>query len=887
MASASVDMTTCGLTASLAAVVLVGTMKLLERAPQIAELRDALVQAGQGHGRTVLLSGEAGVGKTSLLREFTEAVAARVRVFEGSCDELRTPRTLGPFRDMARDYGGGLGNAGIDDRDAFIEALVSEMSFAQRPAVVIVEDAHWADHASLDIVRLLARRVPDLPALLVISYRDDELSDEHPMRRVVGAMTGPAVLRLRLHGLSDGAVGELAVAAGLDPSQVIAAVGGNPFYLSEVLAEPGAVVPASVRDAVLARVASLPLECRAALEQIAVVPSEIESWLARAVLDDPAVLDHAERRGIVTFAHRGLRFRHDIARRVIEMSMSSSRRADGHRRVLRALVAAGAESSRLVHHALGAGDDAALATYAMAAAADAAAANSHSEAVVFARLALRHGNHLGGVESARLHGYAAVALHALNRFSEAVDHADRAVSAWDAAGSAPAALGEALLISARLSIVLGRPTQARAKAVRAVEILRPTGPSRALAFAYSSVAGQETMLGRFAEAGPWCDLAVAVARETDSQDVLAYALCFRGHSRMSLGDESGEADAREAIAIASRIDHGDYLTVAAYNLAIALIRSGRVPEAKDCLDIAEQASREHRLEQARYRTEAQQCQVLILQGSWDAAERRLRNLVDSAADAGANAVNPLAFLGRILARRGDPAAGELIQRAWDLAAASGQDEKTAAAAGARVEWLWLTGDLAGVRTVGAEALEFAIAMHHSYLRAEILRYLRRAGVPVEPFPACLPSYAAGIRGDWTAAAGLWEEAGNPYEHALELSESPDVAVAVRALGILDRLGATATSAIVRRRMRRDGVRSIPRGPRSATRRNPGSLTDRQLEILALVDQGCTNSEIADRLFLSRRTVDNHVSALLRRLGVGSRTAALAAATSAGLLHREH
>jgi DNA-binding CsgD family transcriptional regulator len=317
-----------------------------------------------------------------------------------------------------------------------------------------------------------------------------------------------------------------------------------------------------------------------------------------------------------------------------------------------------------------------------------------------------------------------------------------------------------------------------------------------------------------------------------------------------------------------------------------LIRSGRVPEAKEYLDIAERAAAEHRLEQAKYRTEAQQCHVLILQGSWDDAERRLRDLVESATDAGVNATNPLAFLGRILARRGDPAAGDLIQRAWDLAVTCGQEQKTAAAAGARIEWLWLNGDLAGARAVGAELLAIAVRMHHGYLRGEVLRYLRRAGVPIEPFPGCLPAYAAGIGGDWAAAAELWERAGNPYEQALELSESPDVAVVVRALGILDRLGATATSAIVRRQLRSDGVRSIPRGPRSATRQNPGRLTDRQLEILALLDQGCTNSEIADRLFLSRRTVDNHVSALLHRLGVGSRTAARAAATSAGLLRRE-
>jgi DNA-binding NarL/FixJ family response regulator len=130
---------------------------------------------------------------------------------------------------------------------------------------------------------------------------------------------------------------------------------------------------------------------------------------------------------------------------------------------------------------------------------------------------------------------------------------------------------------------------------------------------------------------------------------------------------------------------------------------------------------------------------------------------------------------------------------------------------------------------------------------------------------------------------LWEEAGNPYEQARELSESPDVTVVLRALGLFDRLGARAAASMIRRRLHAAGVRGVPRGPRTTTQANPGRLTDRQLEILALLDEGATNGEIADRLFLSRRTVDNHVSALLRRLGVTSRREAAGAA--AGIQRR--
>ena len=300
-------------------------MSLLEREHQLRRLQAALERARQGQGATVLVSGEAGIGKTSLLQAFAAGAGETTRLLVGACEDLITPRPLGPFRDMARDAGGLAGLAG-EDRDAFLDALLAEISFRQRPAVVIVEDAHWADAASLDIIRYLARRIDQLAALLVVSYRDEELGDDHAFRRMVGAMAGPSVLRIELEGLSDGAVAELAAAAGLDPGPVVAAVGGNPFYLSEVLAAPAAAVPPSVRHAVQARFASLPAACRASLERLAVVPAGAESWLVRSLVEDPSVLDPAERRGMLVAGQGRVRFRHELARRAVELSLDP---ADG------------------------------------------------------------------------------------------------------------------------------------------------------------------------------------------------------------------------------------------------------------------------------------------------------------------------------------------------------------------------------------------------------------------------------------------------------------------------------------------------------------------------------------------------------------------------------
>jgi DNA-binding CsgD family transcriptional regulator len=843
-------------------------MALAERSNQLEDLARALDQAARGRGRIVLLSGEAGIGKTTLLRTFADATASHARVFEGRCDELITPRVLGPFRDMARHHRGPFAGAAVDDRDAVIDVLINEMGFRHRPAVVIVEDLHWADHASLDVVGVLARRISDLPAMLICSYRDDAAIGNPPLKRLLGSLAGPATMRIHLDGLSDQAVAGLASAAGLDASAVVAAVGGNPFYLSEVILAGGADVPASVRDAVLARVAALPDAARVALGRLAVVPMEVETWLVPGIVDDTD-LEPAERCGMLRTTGGGLRFRHEIARRVLESSLSDAERTEAHMRVLTTLRTRNVEASRLVHHAMGARDEDAVGRSAATAADDAARADSHPEAVTFARLALRYAPG-AAADRARLHGIAATGLYAMNHFGEAAVYADHAVDAWIAAGSDPATVADAMLFSARLSTLLADPATARVKALRAVDLLTPLEPSRTLAFAYSVMAAQDTLQGRVAEAAPLLDRALELARMTGSADVESHALGYRGVGRCLAGDEDGLADLRGAVEIAERIGHADYLTVAAQNTAVVLMRSGRVPEAEPYLNLAERTAIAHRLSSAHFRVAAQQCFVALWRGEWDAAEARLRALLDADVDAGSNAVNPLAFLGRLLARRGDPAAAALIERAETLAMAGGEEQKLAVALAAAVEWRWLTGDADSVRAAAQRFLSTADVARHRLLHAEVLRHLRRLGDPVTLFDGCFAPYAAGIRGDWATAASLWPEARNPYEQAWELCAAPQVDTVGQGLTILDRLGATAAATMIRRRLRAAGVRNVPRGPRAATRANLAGLTDRQLEIVALLREGCTNAEIAQRLYLSHRTVDNHVSALLRRLGVQSR-----------------
>ena len=434
---------------------------------------------------------------------------------------------------------------------------------------------------------------------------------------------------------------------------MVAAVGGNPFYLTEVLAAPGLAAPPSVRHAVLARVAALPPPCRRALEQLAVVPTGAQGWLVDALVADPSELAAAERCGMVVAAHGMVRFRHELARRAVELAIPHSVRVELHRAVLRALVAAGAEASRLVHHAVAAGDERAVARYAAAAAGEAAAAGGHRETAAFALLALRSSRRPGQGEAARLHGLAASALRALNQFGEAMEHADHAVRLWDAAGAAPLELGEALLVSSRLSTVMADPGAARMAALRAREVLEPLGAGTALAQCYSTLGGQDAITGRSEEAVSWADRALEVAVGLGCTEVAARALCARGIARVALGVEAGFVDLERAVETAERSRQGDCLAVVSYNLAVTYLRFARPEPAQRYLEIAERAAREHAIDAVRFPVEAQWGHLLLWRGDWDEAQRRLRTLLGRAADPGANLALPLAFLGRLLARRGD------------------------------------------------------------------------------------------------------------------------------------------------------------------------------------------------------------------------------------------
>ena len=368
---------------------------LLERHEPGQILQDALDRVRSGAGEIATVSGEAGIGKSVLLRAFAEQVAASARVLWGACDDLRTPRPLGPLIDLAPAAGPPLLDALSSGaaRDVVFAATLDTLRGSAEPIVMLIEDAHWADEATLDLLTFLGRRISTARVLLVITYRDDEVGRAHPLRAVLGDVTAAIGSRIHLRPLSLQSVTAMAASRRVDPAELHRLTAGNPFFVTESLAAEPPELPVSVRDAVLARAGRLSESGRRALDARAVVPGRAELWLLDVLAGaDIAGIDECIQAGVLHTAGDAVNFRHELARMAVLSAVPPARRRELHRQALQALASPPSgepDVTRLAHHAEEAADPGAISSYAPQAAALASVRGAHRAAVAHLAAALR------------------------------------------------------------------------------------------------------------------------------------------------------------------------------------------------------------------------------------------------------------------------------------------------------------------------------------------------------------------------------------------------------------------------------------------------------------------------------------------------------------------
>jgi DNA-binding CsgD family transcriptional regulator/tetratricopeptide (TPR) repeat protein len=867
---------------------------MLERDAELAALAHAAREAADRHGSVVLVKGEAGIGKSSLVEALRSHLPAEGRMLVGYCDDLATPRTLGPFRDLVGSVGTELSRAVTDgsERDRVLTALRTELTWPDHPTVLVIEDVHWADDATLDALRYLIRRIADLPAVLILTYRDDELNREHPLHGLLGqASRSDHVRHLPLHRLSQQAVRQLSAGSSVDTNDLFALTSGNPFFVHELLASAqGERVPPTIADAVLARVRSLDPSTQDVLEQLAVVPSALDRWLVDALVPGSgqggkgtvAALAAAEERGLLSVSTRKIAFRHELTRRAIAGSVPAARLLALNQRVLDALIDHdGSDVSRIVHHAAQAGDQDAIIRYGPAAGRDAARAGAHREAVAHFSLVLEHEGRFAPGERAELLAQYAIECYTVGAIDKAVKAGRRAVEENRSLGDLRQ-LGACLRWLSRIWWMAGNRANAEQAGREAISVLERAGDSRLLALALSNESQLCMAACRFAESIEYGERAAALAREAGDAAVTSHALTNIGVSRWGLGDPAGQPTLDEALRVALEAGDVEDACRAYVNLVRNLLDWYRLEEAERYLTAAMKLAEETEFFGILSYMQVMRARLEFARGSWDEAVRAAEAAVDAFPPARCPA---LIVLGRVQVRRGQARAAGLLSSAWKLAVQLDELQRLGPAAAARAEDAWLRGDHARVRDIAMPVYQEARRLGERAYQAELGYWLTKAGQPAET--ASDHPYALQAAGRWREAAGLWEAAGCPYEHAAALAESPEPDDLLTALGILDELGATPLATLVRGRLRALGTTRIPRGPRGETRVNPAGLTTRQVEVLRLLGMGYTNAQIASQLVVSVRTVDSHVAAVLAKLGAASRREAAASAAQLGVLDAEN
>ena len=864
-------------------IPLANELDLLEREPFLEALAEELARVeATGSGRLVLVTGEAGVGKTVLLRRFCK-VGSSARCLSGACDALLTPRALGPLVDVADEVGGPLAELlrhPTMPRDA-LRTLLIELR-VQTPTVLVLEDVHWADDATLDLLRLLGRRVDGAPALVLVSLRDDELDRTHPLRIVLGELaTSPHVRRLQLPGLSLEAVRRLAEPHGVDAEELYAKTAGNPFYVTEMLHAGTAGTPATVSDAVLARAARLSAGAQRVLEAVAVTTPHAELWLLELLVgEDLPHLEECLAFGMCRNAGGAVAFRHELARVALEESIAPDRRLALHRAALQALIdppRGAPDPARVAHHAEQAGESEAVLVFAPAAGARAARLNAHREAAAQYARALRFADGLTPARRADLLDRRSVACYLSERLEEAVEACSLSLAAYRAAGD-ELREGESLQRLSRLHWCVGRTQAAEDTARQAVELLERFPPGRELALAYANVANLRACAEENDAAIEWGRKTIVLADELGELGAKAHALISIGAARVHSGSWEGFAEMERAISVAGEAGLIEHVVRARSNIGAAAVDVRAYELADRELQVGIDFLVDLGVSYWLGYLLAMRARSAFEQGHWSEAIEFAEPVLVRPSTVPLGRLIALVVLGRVRTRRGDPRKWQPLDEARRIAAPTGELQWLGPVAVARAEAALHDDDPGAVRAATDEAFELAALRRSPWLLGELARLRQRAGIE-EPVPQPIAEpFALELAGSWAEAAARWSEIGCPYEAAAALAAGADENPLRRALARFEELGARPAASQVTAQLRE----LVARGPRTATTENPANLTPREVEVLALVATGLRNADIAEQLVVSQRTIDHHVSAILRKLGVRSRAEAGVAAVRLGI-----
>jgi len=868
---------------------------LIEREKTLEALTGLASNVAAGHGAVALIGGEAGIGKTSLIAALRSEIGNTHLVLLGGCDALFTPRPLGPIHDMSRLLGPSTARllAGGAHSTELFAGIVERLGEPGKPIVMIVEDTHWADYATLDFLKFLGRRISMLPVLLVMTYRDDEVGQDHAFTQVIGELPPGFTHRLQLEPLSRDGVASLAAHFDDDdpPDALFDVTGGNPFFVTELLAshERGtATIPASVKDAVAARLNRLAPAEREFLETISVIPGPTPTEILTPLFgpDGETLAMAAIGRGLlIKDAGGSLRFRHELARLATLSRLQGARQTTIHNRVLCAFEEAGfAENyDLLMHHAAGAQDGAKVLELAPKAAAIAASLGAHREAAAHLATALRFIDLSEPELAAEIYEkWAYEASISISIDNEVLDARRHAITLWRALGRMDK-VGENLRWLSRLHWYRGESTEATRFSEEAVKTLESIPASAERAMAYSLRSQLHMLNDQMDQSIEWGERALTLADEFDETEVRIHALNNIGTARVFRNDATGIAELQESLSLSLKHGFHEHAARVYTNLSEYAVEFRDFGLAEQMLSDGIAFDTQYDLDTWTHYLVGRQAQLRLDQGRLRDAETISNGVLADDKLTLLIKLPALTVLAKTKMRLGSGDAAETLSQAFENAAATDELQYIVPLRLAYIEAAWLNDTPALARehldrlfSLGPEAM-------HSWRVSETALWARRLGVsPPSAFTDDLQKpYLLEFEGRTDDAAAAWRKIGAPYEEALALihgaANSPRDRL-IEAQKILLKIDANAAAAVVARLAREHGIaKELPRprrGPYNAARNHPAGLTKREQTILGFVAAGESNAEIAAKLSRSQRTIEHHVSSILTKLNVSNRMEAM-------------
>jgi DNA-binding CsgD family transcriptional regulator len=858
-------------------------MGLIEREALLAMLQTELDKVTSGEGHCVFISGEAGIGKTALIKAFCKQQQGRCTIYQGACDALFTPRPLAPLYDIIWQVHSDLwpNSHSIEDRSELFAAFFRKLSQQKERILIVFEDIHWADEATLDFIKFFARRIAQLHCLFILTYRDDEVHSRHPLRNVLGQLPGGAFTRLSIAPLSRQAVEKLAAERGYAGEDVYNITGGNPFYVTEILSSYSLGVPDNIRDAILSAYNRSDAKARQVWDLLSVIPSGIETtYLEQFEPLYAAAIERCLDLKIILIKDGLVFFKHELFRRTIETSLSPLKRVALNKQILDLLQQSFEENQaieRIIHHAKNANEYSLVVKYAPIAARQAASVGAHVEASRLYQTAIEYYQGTDKDLLCRLYEAYADECYLTHQIKEALTYTTKALDCWKEKNDT-AMIGSSLRLLSRLWWLDGNYRNAVRFGLQAVGVLDNQPASSIKAMAYSNMSQLCMLSDMRDQCLHWGHKAIAMAEELNDTDVLAHALNNVGcmEMRVPVTTQKGIALLRRSLDIALTNGNHEHVARAYANLGMNWAAFKEFPLAKQVLEDGLSYCEERDL--GSWKTILLSCtaRIKLETGHWQEAYAIADELLKNDHQPAVIKINALTVTATIMMRKGEAGVLPLLQEAVARALETKAPQRVIPSVIAWLEYEWLTGKISIEKEILDHAKAMAEQSFHHLQNDEFIFWLAKARKSRLPGEVVHHGYNTGSQAKTLQAAAFWEHAGCRYQQALVLYDG-SIDDKKEALNMLRDLGADAVYEKMKQEMKTAGIKNIPRGIRRATRSNAAFLTERELDVLQLLKEGMQNKEIATSLFISPKTVDNHLTSILFKLDVNSRTKAIGAA----------